>query len=175
MHDALRVSNQRGGIGGDEHFALADAEHDRAAVASDDDRFGTLRVEHSDAIGACHQPQRAANRVFQPVGRHRRDEMRQHFRIGFGTKRHAAGLQLRAQLRGVFDDAVVNDRETLGCIAVRMGVAIARFAVRRPARMCDAGRAFHCSGSWRSRSRTLPLLLKMLSLSLRAQAMPAES
>ena len=39
MHDALGVTDQRGRIGGDEHFPIADAEDDRAAVASDDDRL----------------------------------------------------------------------------------------------------------------------------------------
>ena len=146
MHDALRVTHQRRRIRGDEHLALADAEHDRAAVARDDDRFGPLRVEHREAVRAGHEPQRGAHRIFELVRRHRRDQVREHFGVGFGLERDAAGLQLRAQLRGVLDDAVVNDREASGAVAVRMRVAVARLAVRRPARVRDARRAFQLRG-----------------------------
>ena len=157
MHDALRVAHQRGRIGGDEHFAIADAEHDRAAVARDDDRFGALRVEHREAVGAGHEAQRCAHRVFELVRGHRGDQMREHFGVGLGLERDAAGLQLRAQLRGVLDDAVVNDGEAVGAVAVRMSVAIARLAVRRPARVRDAGRALQLR-------RQLPLQLAHLAL-----------
>ena len=71
----------------------------------------------------------------------------------------AAGLQLRAQLRGVLDDAVVNDREAVCAVAVRMRVAIARLAVRRPARVRDARRALQLLGQ-------LPLQLAHLALAL---------
>ena len=85
--------------------------------------------------------------------------MREHFGIGFRAKHDAAALAACAQLSRVFDDAVVNDREALACVTVRMRIAIARLAVRRPARVRDAGRPFQLLRQRRSRSRTLPLLL----------------
>jgi hypothetical protein len=72
--------------------------------------------------------------------------VREHFGIRVGLEGNAAGLQLRAELRSVLDDAVVNDGEAPGAVGVRMRVAIARFAVRRPARVRDAGCAFQLRG-----------------------------
>ncbi len=51
VHDALRVSHERGGIGRDKHFLFADAEHDRAAIAGDDDGVRSLGVD--DASRKC--------------------------------------------------------------------------------------------------------------------------
>jgi hypothetical protein len=37
----------------------------------------------------------------------------------------------------VFDDAIVDDRDAIACIEVRMGVDLARTAVGGPAGVCD--------------------------------------
>src|SRR5688500_11349507 len=85
--------------------------------------------------------------------------MREHFGVGVGLERDAAGLQLRPQLRGVLDEPVMDDRETTRAVAVRMRVAIARLAMRRPARVCDARRAFQ-------QRRKLPLQLTHFAFGL---------
>ena len=47
-------------------------------------------------------------------------------------------LQLLLQIEVVLDDAVVDDDDLAGAVAVRMGVLLGRPAVRRPARVADA-------------------------------------
>ena len=47
-------------------------------------------------------------------------------------------LQLLLQIEIVLDDAVVDDDDLAGAVAVRMGVLLGRPAVRRPARVADA-------------------------------------
>ncbi len=42
MHDVLRVAHERGDVGGNEHFPLANAENHGAAVTRDDDRVRPL-------------------------------------------------------------------------------------------------------------------------------------
>ena len=66
--------------------------------------------------------------------------MGDHLGVGLGDERVAASLQVRPQLAVVFDDAVVNDGYPPAAVPVRMGVAVGRRPVRRPARVRDARR-----------------------------------
>ena len=61
--------------------------------------------------------------------------------LGVGLRGHlaAAALERGAQLQVVLDDAVVDDDHLAG--AVRVRVLLRGPAVRRPARVADAGRA----------------------------------
>ncbi len=59
--------------------------------------------------------------------------------VGVGLEAGACGFQLGAQLGEILDDAVMHDRDALG--HVRMGVALARLAMGRPAGVADAGPA----------------------------------
>ena len=51
----------------------------------------------------------------------------------------ALGLQIRPQLAEILDDAVMDDGDALA--RMRVGVALGRLAMRRPAGVADAGRA----------------------------------
>ena len=84
---------------------------------------------------------RAAERRQQVVAcvHVRLDEVRQDLGVGLGAQLVAARLQLGAQLQVVLDDAVVDDDDVAGAVAVRVGVVVRRLAVRRPARVADAG------------------------------------
>ena len=62
------VADQRGHVGGDEHLVLAEAKHDRAAVAGDDELVGVLRVQDDEAVGALDATERADDRVFEAAG-----------------------------------------------------------------------------------------------------------
>ncbi len=141
MHDIARMTHQRRRVGGEEHLALADAQHHRAAVARHHDRVGLRRIQHGQPIGAADQPERRPHGGIERSGRHRGDQMRQHLGVGFRAEGDAFGFEPRPQCRGVLDDAVMDDRDAAGRVAMRMGVAVARFAMRRPAGMGDAGRA----------------------------------
>ena len=79
--------------------------------------------------------------------------MREHLGIGLRLEHDALSFQACPQLRCVLDDAVVHDRVTVRGVAVRMRIAVARFAVRGPARMCDTGAAAQLLRQSRSRAR----------------------
>ena len=70
--------------------------------------------------------------------------MRDHLGIGLGAELIAGALELATQFEVVLDDAVVDDGEAVAG-EMRMGVALARHPVRRPAGMrqthvaCDRG------------------------------------
>src|SRR5215469_17511829 len=68
--------------------------------------------------------------------------MRQHLGVGVGAKGDPGGLEAGAQHPSVLDDAVMDDRNTVCPIAMRVGIAIARLAMCRPARVRNAGRTF---------------------------------
>ena len=62
-----------------------------------------------------------------------------HDRLGVGValEHVALGAELRLELAEVLDDAVMDDRDL--AVHVRMRVALGGTAVRRPARVADAG------------------------------------
>ena len=65
--------------------------------------------------------------------------MRDHLAVGLGCERGAPGFELAPQLAEILDDAVMDDREPIG--RVRMRVILVRPAMGRPARVADADRA----------------------------------
>ena len=66
------------------------------------------------------------------------DQMRDDFGIGLGLEDVAFALQLFFQRKEVFDDAVVNDDDIAGAIAMRVGVLFAGTPMCGPAGMADA-------------------------------------
>ena len=60
------------------------------------------------------------------------------FRVGFGDERMALPLELLLQIEVVLDDAVVDDDDPAGAIAVRMRVLFGRPSVRRPSGVAEA-------------------------------------
>ena len=67
------------------------------------------------------------------------DEMQHGLGVGLGLEPVALGRELLFQLLEVLDDAVVHDGDAL--VHVRVGVVLDRPAVRRPARVAEAGAA----------------------------------
>ncbi len=113
VDDAAGMPHQGRCVGGDEHLALTDPQHDGAAVARGDDRLGPSRVEHGEPVGAGDQPQRRAHRRVERTLRHRRDQMRQHLAVGLGAENNTGALKPRPQCRGILDDAVMDDRDAV--------------------------------------------------------------
>ena len=66
------------------------------------------------------------------------DQVRDDLGVGFGDELVALRGQLALQLEIVFDDAVVDDDDAAGAVAVGMGVLFGWAAVRGPARVADA-------------------------------------
>ena len=85
------------------------------------------------------QQQRPPHRVLEPVVLHLAlDEVRDDLGVGLGDELVPLLLQLVLQLEVVLDDAVVDDDDAAGAVAVRVGVLLGRPAVRRPAGVADA-------------------------------------
>ena len=58
--------------------------------------------------------------------------------VGFGDKLVALRGELALQLEIIFDNAVMDDDDAAGAVAVRVRVLFGRAAVRGPARVADA-------------------------------------
>jgi propanediol dehydratase small subunit len=69
------------------------------------------------------------------------DEVRDDLCVGLGREHVAGGRKRVAKLTEVLDDPVQDDRDlVLDAAGQRMGVLVGDLAVRRPARVADAGR-----------------------------------
>ena len=138
-HDVARVAENRGNIGSDEEFVVAEPDNDRRAVAHGHDLLRVLDRHEDQREHAAQERQGAADRVFQPVTlRLALDEMGDDFSVGFGLEVVALRLKLTFQLQVVLDNAVVHDDDAAGAIAMRMRVLFRRSPVRRPAGVTDA-------------------------------------
>ena len=76
------------------------------------------------------------------------DQVHGDLGVGVAGELDAGGFQLGAQRGEVLDDAVVDDGDLAGGVAVRVGVAVGGAAVGGPAGVADAGGAAEC---WRRR------------------------
>ena len=138
-HDVARVAEDRRDVRRDEELAVAEADHDRRAVADGDDLLRIVGRDQHQREQAAHQQQRPPHGVLEAVVLHLAlDEVRDDLGVGLGDELVALLLQLLLQIEVVLDDAVVDDDDLAGAVAVRMGVLFGRPAVRRPARVADA-------------------------------------
>jgi hypothetical protein len=107
-------------------------------------------AEHRDRIRAMQLPDGGLHGVEQIAFVQAVHQVADHFRVCLAREFIALGFQPGAQLLVVFDDAVVDERDSAGlarCVfsgtvaEVGMCVVHGRHAVRRPARVGNAGRA----------------------------------
>ena len=132
----LRIA---GNVGRDEELAVAEADDDRRAVADGDDLFRIVGRDQHQREQPAHQQQRPPHGVLEAVVLHLAlDEVRDDLGVGFGDELVPLPLQLLLQIEIVLDDAVVDDDDLAGAVAVRVRVLFGRPAVRRPARVADA-------------------------------------
>ena len=131
------VRDERRHIGADEHLAVADPEHQRRRATSGDDHAGLVGVGEDQREVALEPAQH---------GQHRRgeitcglavpvfpgDQVDRDLGVGIAGELHAGQLELLAQGRVVLDDAVVDDGELAGGVAVRVGVAVGGASVGGP-------------------------------------------
>ncbi len=127
-------------------------EHQRRAQPRADDAMRLVAAEHRDRVRAVQLERRTLDRLEQVAVVVEVDQVRDHLGVGLARERVAARLELRAQRLVVLDDAVVHERDAPGPRAarvragavreVRMRVVDGGRAVRRPARVRDAGAAF---------------------------------
>ncbi len=138
IRDRVGERRERDGVGAEIHLAVAVADRERRALAGADQQIVLAGEQEGERERAAQPRQRGADRlrrraaVLHLLG----DEMRDHLGVGLGPELGALLHQLFAQLAEVLDDAVVDDREAVG--GVRMRVAFGRPAVGRPAGVADA-------------------------------------
>ena len=139
--DAAGERGERQRVGAEEHLALAEADGERRPLPGAEQQAGVAGEDRGDGEGAMHPLQRGGEGFGrrQPVGQQAVEQADEGFRVGLGLEHRAAALQVGAQLGVVLDDAVVDHGDAVG--RVRMGVALGRRAMRRPAGVADAGGA----------------------------------
>ena len=137
--DAAGVLQNRGNVAGDEEFVFAEADDDGRAEARGDDFVRIARGERYQRVRAAHHFygfqdgffERCAFGIFF-------DQVRDDFGVCFGDEFVAFGDELVLQLEIIFDDAVVDDDDFAGAVAVRVRVFFGGAAVRGPAGVADA-------------------------------------
>ena len=129
-------------VGGDEVLAVAETDHDRTAGAREHDRVRVFLAHDGERVGAVQLAHGRLHRLEEVrlALEVEMDAVRDHFGVGLGGERVAAGDEVGAQLLVVLDDAVVHDRDAIAR-DVRVGVTLARHAVGGPARVGDAKEA----------------------------------
>ena len=148
--DVAGVVEDAGDVGGDEGFALADADDDGRAGAGGDDFVRLGSGEDAEREGSGEALDGAADGHLERDGRaccfgvflHLLDEVGDDFGVGFGDERVALGGELALQVEVIFDDAVVDDDDAARAVAVRMGVFFCGAAMGCPAGVADAEGAF---------------------------------
>src|SRR6185437_8987982 len=94
-----------------------------------------------------------------------RHQDRHRLGVGLGLEAIAQARQLGLELLKILDDAVVDDRDAVG--GDRMGVGLARHAMRRPAGMADADPALdRLLGETRLEPRELALGAAALDMAI---------
>ncbi len=144
IRDAPRDAKERGGIGGEEVVAVAQAHHQRTSLPRTHDTSGLARRDHRDRVralefgdGELDRAQQVAVGGAVPVRVH---EVRDRLAVGLRVEHVTLLAQPVAQRFEVLDDAVVDDGH-FAARRVRMRIHRRRCTVRGPARVRDAGGA----------------------------------
>ena len=139
--DGVGEGRERDRIGAHEHLATAEAERERAALPRHDHQIVVAAENHGErerALEALQAVVHGAHRIVAGLEL-ARNEMGDDFGVGVAGEGRAVGDELVLQRAKILDDAVMDDRDQLG--HVRMRVRLDRLAVGGPAGMTDAGAA----------------------------------
>ena len=133
-----RVRDDRAGVRGDDVLILADAHHERRALARHHEDVRLLLADHRDRVGAGHLAQRRLHGDLEVAFVQLADQMREHLGVGVRSEDVPLVRKVGLESRVVLDDAVVDDRNAVAAravIEVRVGVDLGDLAVGRPARV----------------------------------------
>ena len=138
-HEATRDRQQRRNVGSDKILFVAQSDDDWTTFAREHDAIRIGLRDHRKRIcalkfGNCctHGPEEIVRRVEVMM-----NTVTDHFGVGLRGELVAELLQLVAQFFVILDDAVVHESDAIAG-NVRMRVALARHAVRGPARVRNA-------------------------------------
>ena len=141
VHELLRIVNDGGGVGTDEILSFANANGHGRALPRGNDAVRVAPLDNGDGVRAHHLPEGHADGLLQGafVGvLHVLDEVHQHFRVGAAPERVSVAGQGVFEHTEVFNDAVVNQRQTAALGQVRVGIGVVGRAMCRPAGMADS-------------------------------------
>ncbi len=154
--DVAGVVEDSGDVGGEEELAFADADDGGRTHAGGDELVGVVGGEDADGEGSGEAVDGLADGFFEcwPHGRYAfgvgvlgqlfklfellLDEVGDDLGVGLGDELVALGGELFLEGEVVFDDAVVDDDEGAGAVAVGVGVLFGGAAVGGPAGVADA-------------------------------------
>src|SRR5215472_489800 len=147
--DVAGVMKNGGDVGRDEVLVVAESDDCWRAVARGDDLVGLIGRDYGECEYAGEVLHGLAHSVFQrrpmTIAGFTRiflNQVRDDLGIGVGGELVAFLRELLLQAEVVLDDAVVDNDDLAGAVAMRMGVFLGGTAVRRPASVSDAISAF---------------------------------
>ena len=148
FHGALGVGHECGDVGTEEVLPLAKAHDQWRIMAGSDHDVRLAAVGGQNGERAFKHAGHTAHSLEQVWLAFVRDnlvhdlaeQLSGHLSVGGGGESVAFGLQVETQLRGVFDDAVMDDGHLAVHAGVRVGIHVARLAIGGPARVADAHR-----------------------------------
>ncbi len=137
IEDVASVVEDRGDVGGDEVLVLTEADDDRRPLPHRDDLLWFVRREDREREEACHLRGGAPHGIFE---RHPvltgadvlLDQVRDDLGVGLRHERVPFLGETAFDLQVVLDDAVVNDDDAAGAVAMGVRVLLGRTAMRRP-------------------------------------------
>ncbi len=135
-----RLALERGDRRRQEHLTLAHADDERALQPRADEQVRVLLVDDNEREVALELLVDDADGVEQVAPVVALDEVRDHLGVRLRREDVALGLEALLQLAEVLDNPVQRDRDLAPVAArERMRVLLGDLAVRRPARVADAG------------------------------------
>ena len=138
-HHVARVLEDGRDVGRDEPLALADADHDRRAVAHGDDLLGVVGATATRSrTGRAGAASPAAPRCSRPSSFHSCSTRCATTSVSVSVTNLWPCAAVALQLEVVLDDAVVNDHDAAGAVAMRVRVLFGGPAVRGPAGVAEA-------------------------------------
>ena len=135
------VSQNRGHIGRNKVFALAQTDHHRGTFAGRDDLIRIATAQHGQREYAAQFLHSLTHSLLQIAVEILLDEVSDDLGIGLGLENVSFLLELLLQGQIVLDDAVMDNHNIAGTIAMRVRVLFSRAPMCRPAGVADAVRA----------------------------------
>src|SRR6185312_11897331 len=144
-------------------LALAKPDEERTALTRGNELVGIATRHDSDPVRAFDLGESVHHGLLERVLVRFLYQVREYFRVGLRHELVAECLELAAQKREVFDDAVVHYRDGAIHRDVRVRIAFVRRAVGCPARVSDSNAAGYRHGVHdglepRDLARSLPRL-----------------
>ena len=143
MHHFVGVPHHGGNIRRHKMAFIAHADNQGTPPSGHNDLIGNITMDNPESESPLYLTHGLSNRVRQIAVKIKGNQLRQNFRIRFRPERNALFLQLFFQKVVIFNNAVVNDKNVVRFVPLRMGVLYRGFTVRCPTGVGNADAALH--------------------------------